>query len=86
MMTLQDWSPAIEIIGVVLAILTAQWRLSNWLTKQFDSIKALVFSIESKVLDKLEYHERHDDQRFSELHDRLWQLSLPKTFKNKEEN
>jgi len=74
-MTLQDWSPAVEVIGVVIAILGAQWRLSSWLTKQFESVKVLVYSVEQKVLEKLEYHERHDDRRFGEIHDRMWQIS-----------
>lgn len=75
MNTLLDWSPAIQIVGIVLAILMAQWRLSSWLSKEFESVKNLVYSIEQKILDKLEYHERHDDRRFSEIHDRMWQIS-----------
>lgn len=45
--------------------------LTWWLGKQFSNIRQLVFNkiddLYTKLTDKLEYHERHDDARFSAI-------------------
>lgn len=33
-------------------------------------------SLTKEILDKLEYHERHDDIRFSQLHDSIWDMKV----------
>lgn len=76
LVAIQEWSPVVEIVGIILAILTAQWRLSSWLGKQFDSVKDLVYTMEDRILDKLEYHERHDDQRFADINNNLVKIQL----------
>lgn len=58
---------------------TAVW-FSWWLAKQFTDIKNLVYKIADEVKEavttKLEYHEQHDDKRFSDLNNNLWELRL----------
>lgn len=43
---------------------------------QINSIKAVIYKNVDKVLDKLEYHERHDDERFEAVRKDLWQIRV----------
>lgn len=43
---------------------------------QFLSLRTLIFKMKDDILDKLEYHERHDDTRFSQMNNDLWTLRL----------
>jgi hypothetical protein len=58
----------------------AGWSFAIWLTKQFDNLKNSVFNkVDQSItllLSKLEYHERHDDQRFNTISNDLWTLRL----------
>lgn len=46
-----------------------------WLAKQFNEVRKLIHAkteqLERFILDKLEYHERHDDSRFNDVSKRL---------------
>lgn len=59
-----DWSTASTIFAIVSAVSALTW----WLSGQFSSVRTLVFEriglVEKVLLDKIEYHERHDDDRF----------------------
>lgn len=56
------------IMGTVFG---AIWGLAIWLTGKFSTLKGQFYDKMDKsmgmILDKLEYHERHDDQRFAAL-------------------
>jgi hypothetical protein len=56
------------ILGSVFGTI---WGLAIWLTGKFSALKGQFYDKIDKsvglLLDKLEYHERHDDQRFAEL-------------------
>lgn len=43
---------------------------------QFLSLRTLIFKMKDDILDKLEYHERHDDTRFAQMNNDLWGLRL----------
>ena len=64
---LLEWST----IGVISTIVTTISALTWWLSGQFNAVRNLVFTrVESTgkaILDKLEYHERHDDERFNNI-------------------
>ena len=51
-----------------------------WLTRQFSIINASVYKTKDELknvfLDKLEYHERHDDVRFDNVRKDIYQLGL----------
>jgi len=64
------------VASVVFAIVSAQWRLSNWLSNQFTLVKDLVYSNIKEVTKKLEYHEQHDDVRFSQIDKALNEVRL----------
>lgn len=56
------------IMGTVFGTI---WGLAIWLTGKFSTLKGQFYDKIDKsmglLLDKLEYHERHDDQRFAAL-------------------
>lgn len=70
----------IALGGVVLAFVTAVfggiWKQSNVITQQFSELKDLINDKISSVLTKLEYHEKHDDQRFNRISDDIWMMRL----------
>lgn len=68
-----------------------------WFNKQFNATNALVFlkfeELRTLFLSKLDYHEEHDDQRFSQMRNDIWELrvrnaakdGLPPLNRNREE-
>jgi hypothetical protein len=77
MLTFEAFFPAASIL---LVILGAVWGHSLWLSKQFSSLRELIYSkvdqLENNFIQKLEYHERHDDSRFNDLHNQMWEMKL----------
>lgn len=64
-----DWT-LVSVAGtLVFTILTAVWSLAWWLARQFALVK-------DAILEKLEYHERHDDIRFDALTKDLWEIRV----------
>jgi hypothetical protein len=51
-----------------------------YLSKQFNSIKSLIYDkheqLKTFVVNKLDYHEKHDDVRFNGIQNDLWELRL----------
>lgn len=51
-----------------------------WLSGQFDSQKVFftkeMRQVENSIVEKLEYHERHDDRRFAEVKDDIFGIQL----------
>jgi hypothetical protein len=51
-----------------------------WLGKQFTITKSSFYnkldSVAKLILDKLEYHERHDDARFESIRNDIWEMRL----------
>lgn len=76
----ESLNTALALIGCLAVILGAVWGHSLWLSKQFGLLRDLIYSkvgaLEDVLLSKLEYHERHDDKRFSDLHNELWEMKL----------
>jgi hypothetical protein len=75
-----DWNVAITFLVFMGTVLGAVWGHSLWLSKQFSSLRELIYkqtkAIEENFFSKLEYHERHDDNRFIDLRNELWELRL----------
>lgn len=76
-----DWIP---IFSTVLALLAAtigsSWTLATYIAKQFALVKSTIFDkldkTEGSIIDKLEYHERHDDQRFLAMGNDIWAIKI----------
>lgn len=64
-----DWTLASVAGTLVFTILTAVWSLAWWLARQFSLVK-------DAILEKLEYHERHDDVRFDAITKDLWEIRV----------
>jgi len=71
-----DWNVIVTGLTLLLAILGAQWKLYSSIDVKFSEVKKVVYQIKEDVLHKLEYHERHDDQRFAEMNDNIWMLRV----------
>lgn len=71
-----EWST----IGIIVTILSAVSSLTWWLSGQFSSVRHLVHErvglVEKNLIDKLEYHERHDDTRFQGIRNDLWDIRV----------
>lgn len=75
------------VFTVICTIIGSVWFIQGWLHKQFSSVRGLMFDkldlMEGSILSKLEYHEKHDDQRFTDMAKRfedvnknLWTIRL----------
>lgn len=71
-----DWAT----LGIIFTIVSAVSSLTWWLSGQFGSMRNLVFervsTVERVIVDKLEYHERHDDSRFGAIRDDLADIRI----------
>lgn len=80
-LSIQDW---ITLLGtataIIMAVAVSTWAIFNYLHGIVSEMKALFFKrideLEDKILNKLEYHERHDDERFSQMDKNLWEQKL----------
>lgn len=68
------------VIGLLLSLGTYLVGITYWLNNQFNKIRQLVYDqselTKKLLLEKIEYHERHDDVRFNELNNNIWELRL----------
>lgn len=72
-LTPTDWT---AIIGVYITILGSVWALGRYLDSRFARVFEKIDTVKDMVLNKLEYHERHDDKRFSEIREDIWETRL----------
>lgn len=75
-----DWNLVLAILALASTVLASVWTLSLWLSRQFSQVKTLVYDkseqIQTVFAEKLDYHEKHDDQRFSQMTNDLWEIRL----------
>ncbi len=67
---------SVGFIGVMLTIAGSVWSLAWWLNGHFNSIRKEIVSLGKELVQKLEYHERHDDARFHEIHDTITDIRV----------
>lgn len=84
MLSLQDFlTLGAFFLSTVASLGGLVWFISN----QFSKIRGLVYEmrtvlyarieqVEDKLCAKIEYHEKHDDQRFSAVTNDLWALRV----------
>lgn len=74
-------------LTIFCSVISATWFMSRWVNNQFNATRDLIYSIrdliytkieqtEKTLMGKLEFHERHDDQRFTELTNQIWEVKL----------
>lgn len=73
--------------AILVTIVGATWSLAWWFSKQFSSLRNLIHTksdqLEKFIMEKLEYHEKHDDDRFSQLANQIWEIRLRNAAKDK---
>ena len=78
-----DWS----VVGILITIVGTVWSLAWWLSNKFSELKDMFYvqieSVKNVLMTKLDYHEKHDDQRFSSvdkrfsnIRDDLWEIRV----------
>lgn len=75
-----DMSVVLSVLVLVGTVITTVWGHSLWLSKQFSALRELIYSqvknLENNFGNKLDYHERQDDRRFSEVHNEIWEMKI----------
>jgi len=83
-----DKIPDVILVGLAVGVFVGGtvWALAWWLSGQFLEIRSFVYQqmsrVEVNILDKLEYHEKHDDSRFEDLNKELWDVKIRLASKN----
>ncbi len=63
-----EWiNPVWNILGILGIIVGGVWWLQGQFTQQKTYIFEQIEKLEKAIASKLEYHEQHDDRRFSEI-------------------
>ena len=70
-----EWIP---VVTIVVGLISSTWYLAWWFSGKFTAMNKLVYEQIEKVLNKLEYHEKHDDKRFSDIRDDIWDIRVRK--------
>lgn len=69
-----------NFIMIVFTTIGAVGSLAWWLSAQFNNQRDMFFAklgvMQALILDKIEYHERHDDRRFSEVREDVLDIRL----------
>jgi len=72
-MLLTDLAIPITIfMSTLISVGTLTWLAAG----QFSAVRSLVYSQTEKIVEKLEYHERHDDKRFQMMADDVWAIKV----------
>lgn len=77
-----DKIPDVILVGLSVGVFVGGtvWALAWWLSGQFSEIRHLVYEqmsrVEQSILNKLEYHEKHDDSRFIDIRNDLWDIRV----------
>lgn len=70
----------LSALAIAITVIGAVWGHAIWLSSQFLRITKDFDSKFEKfletIVEKLEYHERHDDRRFSEISNSIWEIRL----------
>lgn len=76
-----EWLTLLTSLLTVLGGMVASvWYMAWFLSRQLSEMKSLFYSqidiLKKAILDKIEYHEQHDDKRFSQITDELWAIKV----------
>lgn len=75
-----DWNLFLAIVVAVGSFIALLISSAIWLSKQFSGVRNLVYDkteqLKEFIIDKIEYHEKHDDRRFHDLRNDIWAIKL----------
>lgn len=73
-----NWEAFTPVASIIFAVASTGAGLGWWLSGQFSQHRKYTYEIvkemKDEVLQKLEYHERHDDNRFTQIDGRIGRL------------
>ena len=56
------------------------WTLALWLSGKFTDVRSQIYAealkTRSELLEKIEYHEKHDDTRFNQVINEIWSIKI----------
>lgn len=72
-----EWlAPTLNLLGIGVILISGVW----WFQSQFSHLRSYFFDqiekLSKNIMDKIEYHERHDDKRFADVRDDIWEIRL----------
>ena len=71
---------SLALITILGTIIGAVWGLAWWLSGQFADVRRLVYDQIEKLnhlfAEKLDYHEKHDDSRFLNVRNDIWEMRV----------
>lgn len=73
---IENPSAVATVISIVGSIAGLGWFMSRQLAHIKDFVYSTSETVKKSMIEKLEYHERHDDKRFSDIVDDIWELRL----------
>lgn len=81
MNTISDWaSLTAYALGLIFSLMSTGWVSAWWLNRKFNEVHVKIDdninSLEKNIVQKLEYHERHDDERFMEIRNAVYDIRL----------
>jgi len=83
---MENW--IVTLVGLILTVIVSSVSLAWWLSKQFGTMRSLIYEkiekLQTNILTKLEYHEKHDDARFDALSKDIWTIRLRNASKDRQ--
>jgi len=80
MLSLSEWNSILSFVitaaTMIFTVGTGVWWLSGQFSKMRHLMDDKIDKLESNIIQKFEYHEQHDDARFNQLGNDVWQLRL----------
>lgn len=75
-----DWNLFLAVAIALGSLIVVLISSALWLSRQFSGIRNLVYEkteqLKEFIIDKIEYHEKHDDRRFHDLGNDIWAIKL----------
>lgn len=63
-------------LGICFTVASSVWGLAWWLGGHFNAIRKEIILLGKELVEKLEYHERHDDVRFNQIQDAVTDIRI----------
>jgi hypothetical protein len=71
-----DFATLATIVAWIAGAITFVGSMVWWLASQFRSTRDLIYKMKDEILEKLEYHEKHDDTRFQDIRNDIWAIRV----------
>lgn len=76
MLTPEAFTFLTTVISASFVTGTIVWGFSTMLSNKINVVYSRIEKAQEVILAKLEYHERHDDQRFAAINNELWAIKI----------